>query len=474
MARVLIFTADIGAGHDLPAARLADALRRRNAEPTIVDSLAAVGGFVQWAIRDGIESVLHEHPERFDMQFRPLQRPVLREAASSLALKLGGGALLREIAEARADIVVSTYPGATELLGRLRQDGRLDIPVVSAITDLAALRYWSHPGVDLHLLIHPESIHEVRAIAGADTRIAVVRGLSDPVFESLPTMAEARTALGLDVDRQVVAVSGGGWGVGDIEGAAGVARATGASVVMLCGSNDSLRDRMETTFDGDDSVLVLGFTDRMPEVLSAADVLVHSTAGLTVLEAIVCGARPISFGWGVGHIRINNRAYEATGLADVAADTHALAAALDRALASPPVPDESYGRRPSAAGAVLALLESAPLDLATSASTAEDRASQPAPALQTASATRMPMPPPGVCVQDSPATTGASATGTAVWMTKIGTATRATAIRCIAPISSSRPTPATAAMKAAHAAATSHCLFDTSVARMFVAMPDTV
>jgi UDP-N-acetylglucosamine:LPS N-acetylglucosamine transferase len=357
MPRVLIFTADIGAGHDLPAARLADALGEHGAETMIVDSLEAVGGLLRWAIRDSIESVLHEHPEVFDAQFRLLQRPRLREGANRIALRLGGPNLLAEVEKARADVVVSTYPGATELLGRLRLDGRLKVPLVSAITDLAALRFWAHRGVDLHLLIHPESEAEVEAIAGPHAWTAVVRGLSDPAFDSPPATAQARAALGLQSDRPVIAVSGGGWGVGDLDSAAATARATGASVVILCGSNDALRERMAQAFGDDDAVLVLGFTDRMPEVLSAADALIHSTAGLTVLEAIVCGARPISFGWGVGHIRVNNRAYAATGLADVAADTTQLAAALHRALADPPAPDASYGRRGTAAGAVLALLE---------------------------------------------------------------------------------------------------------------------
>ena len=31
----------------------------------------------------------------------------------------------------------------------------------------------------------------------------------------------------------------------------------------------------------------------------------------TVLEAMMCGCRPISFGWGQGHIRANNRAHPA-------------------------------------------------------------------------------------------------------------------------------------------------------------------
>ena len=85
------------------------------------------------------------------------------------------------IAAERPDIVVSTYPGVTEVLGRLRRQGRLDVPVVSAITDLAGLRYWAHPGVDLHLVIHPESIEEVRAIAPA-SRIVWANGMWSPAF----------------------------------------------------------------------------------------------------------------------------------------------------------------------------------------------------------------------------------------------------------------------------------------------------
>ncbi len=45
---------------------------------------------------------------------------------------------------------------------------------------------------------------------------------------------------------------------------------------------------------------VLGFTDRMPEVLAAADVLVHSTGGVTCLEARAAGTPVVSYGLPVG------------------------------------------------------------------------------------------------------------------------------------------------------------------------------
>src|SRR5262249_57317825 len=102
----------------------------------------------------------------------------------------------RAVEESNPDVVISTYPGATDILGRLRQRGKLEVPVVSAITDLAALRYWAHPGVDLHLLTHPESAEEVRAIAPR-SRIVTVRGLTDPrCYDSLDRAA-ARRRLGL-------------------------------------------------------------------------------------------------------------------------------------------------------------------------------------------------------------------------------------------------------------------------------------
>jgi hypothetical protein len=94
----------------------------------------------------------------------------------------------------------------------------------------------------------------------------------------------------------------------------------------------------------------------MPEVLAATDVLVHSTAGLTVLEALVRGARVISYGWGVGHIRRNNDAYRRFGLAEVVTRPPELTGAIRRALDSPRSPDLVYGGLPSAAQVVLDLV----------------------------------------------------------------------------------------------------------------------
>jgi processive 1,2-diacylglycerol beta-glucosyltransferase len=128
-----------------------------------------------------------------------------------------------------------------------------------------------------------------------------------------------------------------------------------AVAVCLCGTNERVRARLAQAHEGDARVRVEGFTDRMCEWLSAADALVHSTAGLTVLEAELCGTWPISFGWGVAHIRINNLAYAHYGLATVARTPADLAAALRHALAAPRPRTWSLAELPAAADAVLEL-----------------------------------------------------------------------------------------------------------------------
>jgi UDP-N-acetylglucosamine:LPS N-acetylglucosamine transferase len=320
----------------------------------VLDCLELAGGLVERAINGAsFDSAFANRV--FDLEHRFLHDvAATRRAAGRLGELLAGRQVLRALEERRADVVVSTYPGSTEVLGRLRRRGRLSVPVVAAITDLAALRFWAHPGADLHLVTQSESIPEVRAIAGPLAEVVHVRGLDDPRFADLPSRQEARSALDLPREGPVVVVSGGGWAVGDLGGAAEQAlEVADAFVVVLCGSREEVRAAVAARFDGAPRVRVLGFIDRMPELLAAADVLVHSTAGLTVMEALVTGCSVISYGWGRGHIRANNAAFAQHGMAQVARNRDELRAALRKALQRRAAPDLSFRVLPTAAQVVL-------------------------------------------------------------------------------------------------------------------------
>jgi UDP-N-acetylglucosamine:LPS N-acetylglucosamine transferase len=360
MTRVLILTASVGEGHNLPARTLAAQLQAEapGTEVLIEDGLAAMGRMFVLINERGAGVVFHRFQWIWDATFwlsagfGPTRRIV-----KALVRVFGSRGLDRLVRRVRPDVVVSVYPVTTEVLGGLRRRGRLAVPVVGAITDLAMMHYWAAPGIDLHLVIHPDAVAEARDVAGPATVIQVVHGLTRPEFARPGDRASARAELGLPSHGKVVLVSGGGWGVGDLAGAADGALALGVDVVAcLCGRNEAVRTRLGERYAAEPRVRVVGFTDQMSQWLAAADALVHSTGGLTVLEAYLRACPTISYGWGRGHVRVHNDAFRRFGFAEVAATRDELTVALRSALASRPAPAFALDALPSAASLVLALV----------------------------------------------------------------------------------------------------------------------
>jgi processive 1,2-diacylglycerol beta-glucosyltransferase len=354
--RVLILTASVGEGHDRPAYWLAEQIKeeRPDAVVSIEDSLAAMGKTITAFSESAPRVVFYRLRWLWDLGFWAFTGPI-RTLTQRALTAVGGSGLLRLVDRDRPDVIVSVYPQATEVLARLRRTGKLAVPVVAGITDVAALDYWAARGADVHLVTQPEAVEEVQQIAGGDTTVHTVRGFTDPAFYAPRSREEARRALGLPVEGSIVVASGGGWGVGDVQGAMEEALALpGVTVACLAGRNEELRASLAARFAGDARVRVEGFTESMPDWLAAADVLVHSTGGLTVLEALLLGCPVVSYGWGRGHIRKHNEAFRRFGLAQVAATRAELRPAIERALADGRVRIDGFEDLRSAASFVLA------------------------------------------------------------------------------------------------------------------------
>jgi hypothetical protein len=166
---VLVISADIGEGHDLPARAVAREFSDEDpdAQVSVVNGLPAMGPLLTRTLRENSAFMFRWVPWWFDLQYRLFMNfPPTRRLALFLLTLFGRRGLMRLIKAHDPDIIVSTYPGVTAILGELRRRGRLDVPCYSSITDLAGLHFWAHPGIDLHFITHPESAEEVERIAG--------------------------------------------------------------------------------------------------------------------------------------------------------------------------------------------------------------------------------------------------------------------------------------------------------------------
>jgi processive 1,2-diacylglycerol beta-glucosyltransferase len=326
--RVLILSADVGEGHAAAARALAEqiATAPEPAEATVIDGLAAMGPLLHQVVQDGYRIQLKLMPWTYSVVYWLLESvaPVRWVARKALCL-LGGRLLAKKIAEHTPDVIVSTHPAITVVLAWLRRRGVIDCPTVATITDLTGLFFWAQPGIDQHLVMYDASIPAVERIAGAGS-VTLVRPLISAEFLRPRCPLDARRGLGLPEDGRLVVVSGGGWGVGDIEGAVKeLCEADGIGcVVCLAGRNEPLYERLTKVFAQEPRVHVYGFTDRMPDILTAADALVHATGGVTCLEARATGTPVVSYGLPVGHARLNTRAMADLDLLRLAGDTQDL------------------------------------------------------------------------------------------------------------------------------------------------------
>jgi len=337
---ILVISASMGAGHDGAARELQRRLVARGHDVRVVDYLRLVpfklGGFVRWTYQFQLRVL----PWTYDLTYQALgaAAPVLWGPVVRLMTLATRRALRRQLLACRPDAIVSTYPLASLVLGRMRTKGWLRVPVATYLTDFAVHPLWVHPGVDLHLAVSPISA-ATAARRGGRANEASGPLVADPFHQSArPTSrAEMRYRLGIGDRQRAVLVVAGSWGVGDVPDTVGaILRAGPYHPITVCGRDEKLRASLiERGLDG----TVLGWTDEMPALMAAADVLVENAGGLTAMEAFAAGVPVVTFHPIAGHGKENARTMATSGVSRYAHDDDELVAALREATTPGPARD---------------------------------------------------------------------------------------------------------------------------------------
>ena len=320
----------MGAGHEGAARELARRVEARGGEAVVVDFLDAFPALLARVWRSFYLFQLRTMPESYESTYQLFYRhPRLWGPFVRFERALSGARTLGWVERHRPDVVVSTYSFATLVVGQLREEGRITVPTVNFLTDFAVHPRAVHPAIDLNLAIHPVAAENARR--QVEGRVLTPGPAVDPAFgPSAPTpaaRASTRAWLGVSQDQPLVLIVAGSWGIGDIPGTVEPLVADGRfAVVTVCGHDEGLRRRLEERGWG----RVLGWTDRMPELVAAADVVVENAGGLTSLEAFATGVPIVSYRPIPGHGRDNIASMRRAGVTTVPGSAEELVAAVAR------------------------------------------------------------------------------------------------------------------------------------------------
>lgn len=338
-ARILVASASAGTGHVRAGEALREALLARDPSSHVehVDVLELGPSWLRRAYRDGFELMASRAPwlwkELYELTDLGRTDPARwgRPAKSLLfpeldRLLVGGG----------WDVVLATHFLPAQLAA-----GRPAPPVALVVTDFTLHRWWVQPRVERYFVatrnLADQVRHRVRGARADATGIPIA-----PSFmEALPRAA-ARASLGLDPDRPVALVMGGGMGIGVEASARAVAAADTPELQVLAVTGRNQRARESLQHDAglpSHRLHVHGLVDRMPDFLAAADVVVTKPGGLTLSESLALG-RPLVLTRGIpGHEDGNVEALTAAGAALHAPTDDKLTETIRRLSADPRLPN---------------------------------------------------------------------------------------------------------------------------------------
>jgi UDP-N-acetylglucosamine:LPS N-acetylglucosamine transferase len=279
----MLLPGSIGMGHHALADAVAEELVGRGWTTETADVMALLGG-VGHRLGERVFRTLLSTPGAFDA----LHFAALRQG-SPVASWLDGRAVGRIVprlrpllAASRPSLVVSVFATAASAMSRLKPE----LPGVRTLTvcsDVDPHRLWVHPGTDCYVVKSPASAAFVRRF---DPEAAVVVAPT-PVraaFSATPSRADARASLDLPIDAPCALLMAGGWGLGPLAASARALAAAGVETIAVAGRNQRAEDELRALATTDPRVHAFGFTERVPDLMAAANVVV-TTSGDTCAEA---------------------------------------------------------------------------------------------------------------------------------------------------------------------------------------------
>jgi UDP-N-acetylglucosamine:LPS N-acetylglucosamine transferase len=323
--RILVVSASMGGGHDGAAREMCRRLEARGHTTRMIDFLELPPLGIGTLVRLVYRFQLRFAPWWYELTYRMWYAvPALCNPLIALVTVLTGRRFVRLAETWRTDVIVSTYPLGSLALGRERERGALKVPVITYITDFCVHPLVTHPHVDLHVCVHPNSGR--RAAEGCGRPVESPGPLVPPVFGQAGDREAARRRWGLAPAERAVLVVAGAWGVGDVEDTFELLAASGRyTPIALCGTNERLRQRLAARGTG----RALGWTDEVPSLMRAADALVENAGGLSCMEAFAAGLPVVSFKPIPGHGHENAELMDAAGVSRYARADADLLDALD-------------------------------------------------------------------------------------------------------------------------------------------------
>lgn len=281
--RILILTASMGEGHNTAARNIQSALKANwgeVVETLVVDPYTLTNPVVNRCIQKGYAAAINNYPRLWKVVFAMLSQPKVIEGMAPLLLQLTNAvhSLVREF---QPDLVASTYPVFGYILQRIRRgDPKVDMPFHMVITDSTMINQtWYRYPCDGAIVADGPTAEVLRRDGVPEEKIHILGfpvGLQFDEFIPTPPPHDGHWRLlffpGGPVRRAV-------------ETLRHLSTLENASVSVITGRRQDVHAALLRAGLPARGHLI-GWTDKMPELMGSHHIFIGKAGGATVQEAI--------------------------------------------------------------------------------------------------------------------------------------------------------------------------------------------
>lgn len=320
--KVLIMSASTGGGHNRAARAIKEELTNKSVngitiDCEIIDSLKIVNGTMDKLISRGYEKSAKYTPKAWGGVYKLTETNLIsrNEFKDNPLTSLVSRKLKKLIDIKKPDLIIGTHPFPMIALSTLKRNSisyannesntfteslhkyyeNLNIPpLVTVLTDYTTHSAYIQNEIDYYIAGH-EYVKELLIEDGIDSDKIKPYGIPvEKSFLSHRDRAVVLSELNLDPNKFTVLLMGGSFGAGSIKDTLSelISIDRDFQIIVVAGRNKSLKDKLDKTIalnqdNIDKKICVLGFTDKMNDLLASVDILVSKPGGLTTTESLL-------------------------------------------------------------------------------------------------------------------------------------------------------------------------------------------
>lgn len=286
MKTVLVLTTSTGQGHNQAANSLSDIFKKNNYNVIKYDFLYNNSRFLNDLIVGGYELFATKLPKLYGLLYKFTDTKYLNNLLKFCFFNTERK-LLSYIKQIKPDIIIGTHPLAINMLGRLKKNKHIDIPVISIVTDFKAHYSYISNFVDSYVTAS-EYTKEHMISRGITSDKIYTYGI--PIKQDFYSINEDIAATKSDDYFNILLMSGS-MGLSNIYYVLQelMKNKNKLRITVVCGKNEALKNKLIDRYSiptESKKLHIMGFTNDISTLMDYCDVVISKPGGLTSTESM--------------------------------------------------------------------------------------------------------------------------------------------------------------------------------------------